>query len=159
MNGEPIDEGGGKMLKSVVTVALLWGLSGVVGCSEAVGGVLEEHPGTYVLQTVDGQPLPYTQYDDAEFREELLSGDLVLEPDRDCFITVKTRYTNKRSGDVQVESDAADGTWEVRNGEISLTLYDDDEIIILKGPIGNGILTLIVKDEDSPTTRYVFQKR
>lgn len=111
---------------------------GVLSCNEATGP--DSLLGTWSLQTVSGQPLPYTLEEDGGRKVEL-TGETVtlLAAGRQ---TMVTSFRVTEGGDVSFESIPAPGNYTVDGSTLLLT-FDDDESTYTA--IVNG-LTMTIDD-------------
>jgi len=115
-----------------ISLALL--MVGAVACSsddgETTGPVETSIAGVYSLVSVDGSPMPYLIFEDANEKSECTGGSLTLANGTDVnhgtFVTrVQLRFEEKTTGTVHNNERTIDGTWE-RDGS-SLTLDDDGD--------------------------------
>lgn len=105
---------------------------GLAACSSEDGGATgpEEtsFAGAYQLISVDGQPMPYLIYEDAQEKSECTGGTLTLTDGADAHSGTFTagyqfRFERKGEGTVHNNVQDMDGTWERQGSSLS---FDDD---------------------------------
>lgn len=105
----------------ILTLSLLI-CTGVLSCSDTTGP--DDILGTWRLQTVSGQPLPFTLEQDGGRKVELTGETVtVLAGGRQTMVT-SFRVTD--NGSVFLESIPASGSY-TRNGSTLLLMFDNDE--------------------------------
>jgi hypothetical protein len=83
--------------------------------------------GTYLLRSVNGDPLPYTLFEGGGFKSEIVSSQLVLNAGGTWTQVAQIRDTESGSAPVTTPENSS-GTY-VRNGRtLVLTDQDDDQL-------------------------------
>jgi predicted small secreted protein len=100
------------MRKSLVVIAAIALVSGIVACSDVVG-IGNDFTGTYDLRSVNGFTLPTVIFDDGIEQDELLSETFTIYREG-SYTDDYTLRTSSRSGQ-STASYRDDGTW-TRNG-------------------------------------------
>jgi len=98
-----------------ITVLLL-----LVSCGDSTGP--ETFPGTYVLQAVDGEPLPYLVAQAGSDKLEVTAGLLRIESDNTFTFSLTFLLTD--DGNTEEATDDESGTWAVTGSVIALTSDD-----------------------------------
>ncbi len=93
-----------------------------LACSDAVGPS-ERVAGTWRLQTVDGQALPFTLSETGTFKEELTGEVITLLAPGSLTIVTEFRYTD--GGTVFAESVPDGGTYAVDGSTVTMTWASD----------------------------------
>ena len=94
--------------------------------------------GTYAVETIDGEPLPYTSVDLPDLTVEVLNASYRLNSDMTWSLEAALRET--RLGEVTTETTTETGTF-VQNGD-ALELTDSDGEVY-SGTLSGEILTVI----------------
>jgi hypothetical protein len=113
--------------------------------------------GEYALQTIDGQPLPFTLVDVAgAYRLEQVAGTMALNTDRTFIEQAQLRETiNDVAGPVVSDTTVIlNGTWEVEDSAIVLTTQQDGSVLF--GTANNGRLTLHFEGSDAQLVTYLY---
>ena len=106
--------------------------------------------GTYTLRTIGDDPVPAIEYEDAEWRDEILSGSIRLDDDETCLVTIAWRSTFKPDNDVDTGTVVSDCTYEIDDGTIAFEFSPDD---IEEGTISGNTITM-----DDGSTVWIFRK-
>ena len=118
-----------------VFLALL--VVGLLACGDAVG--LEDIAGTYTMQTVDGDGLPWVLDEiGTTFLLEVTAGSVTLNQDMTCSFAFSLRETE--DGTVTPRTETAVGTYRFNNGAIRLSFPADG--FELSGSLVGSTLTL-----------------
>jgi hypothetical protein len=94
--------------------------------------------GTYTIQTVDGEPLPWKSVDFPDLTVEVLSATITLDSDQSWSLIATLRET--RLGEVTTDATTTTGTF-VQSGEDLLLTDDDGETY--SGTVNDGTLTFV----------------
>lgn len=118
----------------------------LAGCGkDAIGPA--QVAGTYTLQTVNGQPLPYTLGEDATSKTEILSQTFTLNVDATYSWVTTDRLTD--NGQVTTDTDTSTGTYTVRGSTITIrdveggsldVMLTGDTLTMIIGPLFFGII-------------------
>ena len=130
----------------------------LLATTTVLGGCGDDDPsgpstisGTYELQVVNGQTLPYTVFDDPTFGKlEILASTLTFNADR-TWDEITTTRTTEGDAEPVVEEEPFGGTY-TRDGN-SLTMSDGDESLVAVIQ-SNGDIVL---SGDGFSFRYVEQ--
>lgn len=136
-------------------------LAGLAMLFVACGGDSATGPnavtGNYTLRTVNGNSVPAVFFQDAQEKDEIVSGNINIASGNTWSGTFALRGTDLASLDVINVSVPIGGTYALSGGSITLT--DAPNQLVLNGTIGAGTLTLgsdaFVLGE---TTALVFKK-
>lgn len=122
------------LLSALLMVASLFTL-GACGDSTGPGG--GSITGTYKLQTVNGNPLPYVIVQVGSDKVEVSEGSLTLNADN----TYSSRFTFRTTegGQVTTETDTSVGTYTRNNNAITFTDSSDGETIT--GSVSGNTIT------------------
>ena len=105
-------------MRKFLAVMVAAGSIALVGCGkDAVGP--EDVAGTYALQTVNGQQLPFTLSEDATLKVEMLASAITLYSDMTYDWTLTERST--ADGEITTTTDSFPGTYSLRGSTITLT--------------------------------------
>lgn len=96
--------------------------------------------GTYTLRTVNGDLLPATLFEDSEVRYEIVGGELRLMADGTYQTPITYRFTDRFSGDAEMDVAVETGTYRARDGDITFT-SDDPQVGTYVGTITGSTIT------------------
>jgi hypothetical protein len=102
--------------------------------------------GTYVLVSMNGQPLPHIWYEDHYEIEEIVAVELTLKRDGNCSATSTERVTSKLTGGSEVDTETDPCVYRVSGNSISISFDDwseDPDLGPLTGTISGGTISLI----------------
>ncbi len=111
------------------------------GCGDSTGP--DAIPGLYVLQSVNGDPLPYVLVQQPAFTEEITAGQIQMNGDGTCSVSETFRVDDE--GTVTTFTEDETCTWLANGSAISVT-FPDDYVII--GSVVDGTLTIANEDSD-----------
>ena len=101
-------------------------------------GIPDAAAGTYTLRTVDGDSLPAVEFEDSDYRAEVLSASILLRTDGQCTYLGRYRETFKVSNTVE-EGDYTSGcTAQLAGTDLTLTFADR----ALGGTLVGGTMTV-----------------
>lgn len=128
-----------------VALPLALGLAlGSCGDDDDTTGVEQETIlGTYVLTTVNGNPLPFTDEPGAAEREEITAMTIVLRPNN---VVTGTLSFRDFSGGQVVDQGTVPfaGTFTVSGSTVTLTIADDDPVT---GTVNANALTVTIEGD------------
>jgi hypothetical protein len=93
----------------------------LAGCKDDPVDPMVQVSGTYTLQTVNGSALPVIVYQDAEERDELLAGTLIMQSNGTWTETFTVRTTFLETGGTSTTTEADAGTYTVDGNTINFT--------------------------------------
>jgi hypothetical protein len=105
--------------------------------------------GSYTLETVDGQALPFLVLDLGAYKAKLASATLNLKADKTYSFAFGIRIED--SGNVRTTSDDDAGTWSISNRGV--TLVSNEGSFTRTGTVSGNTLTL-----ESSTRVFVMRK-
>lgn len=121
------------MRRLLVTIGAL----SLLGCGgDSSGPGVASAVGTWNLQTVNGQGMPYTVFSAPGYRLELVSDVYVIRSNGTFTETVTARETDGAS--VTTASESYNGTWAQDNAAITVT-YSDGSVDT--GAISGDVIT------------------
>ncbi|HEV2123558.1 MAG TPA: hypothetical protein VGW38_12385 [Chloroflexota bacterium] len=121
----------------------------LAACGDDGIGPYDAAAGTYILQTVDGSPLPVAVVSAGiNYRLEVTAGQVTLNAGRSFSRSFTYRQTV--SGNVTTETEERTGTYVQSNGSLVLTYSDGDQV---PGSLTGNILTITAEG-----FQFVFQK-
>ena len=94
--------------------------------------------GTYTLRSVNGDNVPAIEYEDEEWKDEILSGSIRLDSDETCLATISWRSTYKPLDEVDSGTETDACTYSVAGGTITFDFSGDVET----ATIGGGTITV-----------------
>ena len=103
----------------------------------------ESITGTYTLQSIDGDPLPWVIFQVGADKEEVTAGNVILNADLSCPTTSTTRKTE--SGNVTTDTVTDECTYTINGGAITLT-YPFVGGFTLSGSIVGSTLTITTQE-------------
>ena len=127
-------------VRRLIAVLIVAGIA--VGGTWACGGDSTSPSsvaGTYNLQTIDGQSLPFVIFQDGADKNEVMSGFERLNSDGTFSQSMTFRLTE--GGQVSTETETADGSW--RQSESAITLTYGGSVGTLTGSLSGNTLTLV----------------
>lgn len=137
-------------MRRFLTAAVVM-LLGMTACTEGAGLGLETNlAGTYELEAIDGQRLPYTFYGQTE-DVTFYAGQLRLERGGDFEETVRVR--RESPGRDSESTERYTGRWEASRGEIVLD-YDGVDGARLFGEYDSREVVLFTQDGSVTYRRY-----
>lgn len=113
--------------------------------------------GEYALQTINGQPLPYTLVEVfGGYLLQQLDGSITLNVDRTYSEQALLRETISAIGGPVVTDTTVilDGTWEAEDSAIVLTSQRDGSVLF--GTANGGRLTLYFEGADDQLVTYFY---
>ncbi len=121
------------MIHRAWTLAGLAGLLLVASCDDPASSKRDPAVGTYVLATVDGRPLPATEWSGISGYSSVNSGEITLRADR-TFREVKHRmhYFRDPRQELQ-EHDTVEGTFTRQGSTVVLTADGVADTLTLEG--------------------------
>lgn len=143
-------------------LALLLVVLLLAACSDddVSGPEIDEISGTYTLETINGQPLPYAIIQIGNiYITAYIGGSMTLNPNHRYVERADLRTAFYDSvGAVVVEDTTVElhGTWEVEDSAIWLTPEVDPNILF--GLVARSTLTLSVESSNDSTTTYFYRK-
>ena len=108
--------------------------------------------GTYNLVSFDGRGLPTITFEDAEWRDEVISEVLILEADGTFTNPYSWRYTHKPTGTVEAEEGVGLGTFTRDATELRLRYEGEPNIVVAR--ISGGRITI----PTATGAAFLFQK-
>jgi hypothetical protein len=114
--------------------------------------------GEYTLQTIDGQPLPYTLVEVAGgYLLQQVSGTMTLNANRTFIEQALLRETINTIGGPVVSDTiiVLDGSWEAEDSVIVLTSQRDGSVLF--GTANGGRLTLHFEGNDAQLVTYFYR--
>ena len=121
------------MVRRVFPVFLVFAFA---ACGNSIGP--EEVPGTYTLQTVDGETLPVVLEMSTDFMIELTAGSVTFSAGTTCSTSFTTRETD--AGNVTTDTAVDACTYTFDDGSIVLT--NSMDVVDHAGSINSSELTL-----------------
>lgn len=106
-------------------VAGAMALMAPAACGDDDGTSPRALAGTYVLQSVGGNAVPYV-YEDDLIRYEILSGSIVLRSDGSCTTTFDFEETDKATGEVETGPITQDCTFSIDGSTVAFDFGNDD---------------------------------
>jgi hypothetical protein len=97
--------------------------------------------GTYTLQTINGQPLPFLIFQGATEKYEFISDVVAVNADYTYSETGSVRYTDLTTGAVTAQPFSSAGTWRETNGAIEFTDASDGSVV--NGTVSGNTLTIL----------------
>ncbi len=125
------------MIRRVVLAFLAFGL---VACGDNGIGP-EDVAGTYTLQTINGDPLPWVSFQTGADKIEVTAGSVTLNADMTCSVSTTGRGT--LSGNVTTFTETHVCTYTLIEGAITLTRPSATDV----GGSINGSALTITTDE------------
>jgi len=104
-------------------------VASLVACGD--GGPLDPLSGvagTYVLVSMNGQPLPYIFYEDQYELEEIVAVELTLNRDGTCSTTSTERFTDKITGASEVDTETDSCVYRISGSSISISFDGWSEV-------------------------------
>lgn len=112
------------------TIALAALLVAAAGCRGGITGTSELIPGSYTLQTANGQPLPYVlEFVDADNKLEFAAGSVTINADG-SFLDSAT-FLLTENGVPTSETQVVSGSWSQRGSTITFTPADESPYTML----------------------------
>jgi hypothetical protein len=133
---------------------LMWVIyvaSMVVGCGDSTGP--GDITGTYALQSVNGQSVPFFWLESDHRDVELISGQFTLRADATFSNSFVFRTTQKPSGNVLTGEESYSGTYTVSGSTVNVVF--DDHFVAVSVVHSRNTLTMTVHEDD---VVYVFRK-
>ena len=128
-------------MKRLLSLALFAALAAsAVSCSDSTGPG-DSLAGTYTLRSINGVTPPVVTYQDASVREEVVSGQILLDAAGNYQGT--TRYRDTYTGSQpQLVDDVTTGYWTLSGNQIALTDqdYPNDPFY---GTVSGNTITLV----------------
>ena len=112
----------------------------LVACGGDSTGPNADVTGNYTLRTVNGGNVPAIVYQDTQEKDEITSGNIILNADKTWNGVLSARVTDLTSGATDTFSVPASGTYTNASG--TLTLTDATDGSKLMGSVGGGTLTI-----------------
>lgn len=112
------------------------GAVSVIACGDSTGPG-GDPVGSWELETINDEQLPYTFFQFGTIRSEILSGRLIVRSDGTYENTSTTRDTDGST--VTTTTETFTGTWTASGG--SLTLTDDEDGSQINGSVSGNTLT------------------
>lgn len=133
-------------LLAIVTLIAACDLPGSTDTDDDMSAVA----GTWVLQSANGESLPFTDYEDSEVREEISGASLVLETDGDATLGVQLTVTDKTTQEVSQPTESATGSYTVDGNTLTITLQwpDDTTPDVISATLDGDNLTLHSEGDD-----------
>jgi hypothetical protein len=132
----------------------------LAGCSDATGPAELDVTGTYTLETIDNQPMPYVLVNVFNaFILTQLSGTLELKRDHSYVETANLREAaNDSTGAVAIRNYSVEvrGRWELENSALLLTPMDNR--FPLFGQASPPTLTLSFEATNDSLVTYFYRK-
>ena len=104
------------MIRKRIILAFL--AFGLVACGDDGMGP-EDVAGTYTLETIDGNPLPWVTFETGADKIEITGGSVTLNADMTCSVSTTARVTF--SGNVTTNTETHVCTYTIIDGDITLT--------------------------------------
>jgi uncharacterized lipoprotein NlpE involved in copper resistance len=136
-------------MRSFLRLALVIPLI-LVGCDSSTDPA-EDITGTYTLRTVDGVAVPVVVWEDAEWKEEVVSGSVRLNSGDTCVITMSWRSTDKATDEVHSEVSTDACTYSVSGNTVVFHEQGEADVV---GVISGDTLTVDLDVEGV----WVFRK-
>ena len=113
------------MTRLLTTLALAAAVA-VAGCSDDGSGPDDDETGTYELETIGGDPLPYVIVQIANtYKLEVLDGSITLRSNNTFETSGTLRETENGSSTTVTETDS--GTYSLSGSTLILDFQDDEE--------------------------------
>ncbi len=119
----------GRSLRAIAIAAAVAACGGDGGTSP---NSLAAAAGTYTLVSFDGHALPTITFEDAEWRDEVLSEALILEADGTFTNPYSWRYTHKPTGEIELDQGVDEGTFTRDAPELRLLYAGEPNPVIAR---------------------------
>lgn len=136
-------------------------VASLVACGD--GGPLDPLSavfGTYVLVSINGQPLPHIWYEDRYEIEEIVAVELTLKRDGTCSTTSTERVTDKVTGASEVDTETDSCVYRASGSSISISFddwYEDSDSEPFTGTISGRTISLVLLPDG--TWLLVFHRK
>ena len=141
-------------MRRVLSALVIFASVTAAACSDDGSGVEAQVEGTYNLQTLGGQALPFVVEEDG-IRFEYVSSQLVINTNNTFTVGETIRITE--SGTTQTETFSSDGTWTRTASNVRFSFRDEEtgqtETITA---VWNGDNQIMITDEGGLI--YVYRK-
>ena len=148
--------GRGRVPRLITRRAIRLGVGVLVAASLACGGdstAPETIEGVYVLQTLDGRPLPVVFLQDETGKYEITAGSITLKAANAFTMQIAARQTSGTQ--TFTSTGSIDGTWTRSGDSVTLTTDEGESI---EGVLSGRTLKLVGEAEDLGSVEWVFRR-